>query len=370
MTALFRYNQSPSQSNKLSLNSNRPSLHSKNSIMRRSKNDMYLDCVPSSQSNEFKEDSAAAFQIIKNINKENDDNRDKKGIGKFFGSLSGSPGKNSRIKDADNSNNNKSSDPKENKNLICLSESERQLIQQKLRARTQVLEEKINTFNAGLGNTPSKTSPSGQSGKDNEPGPASFRRNSLVIVQDFAAKKINKRRLKKEKKQAEMEEDVYSQCNFTSSSIPTSIKIESMIQDFMGLSKVYLSEMNLRWLPDSFERLQTLETLALDQNRFKSIPKQVTRLRNLRCLYINDNKVQEIPCHIRDLVNLRYLWVQKNRIPDLPYHLVTLPSLRYLHAENNCIEILPESISEAIELRGLLGCVNYFAFSIYSQKGS
>ena len=56
--------------------------------------------------------------------------------------------------------------------------------------------------------------------------------------------------------------------------------------------------------------------------------------------------------------------MQKNRIPDLPYHLVTLPSLRYLHAENNCIEILPESISEAIELRGLLGCVDYLVFLV------
>ena len=135
--------------------------------------------------------------------------------------------------------------------------------------------------------------------------------------------------------------------------LSNSVKIESMIDGFMGLTKVYLSEMNLRWLPDSFERLQTLETLALDQNRFKSIPKQVTRLKNLKCLYMNDNKVQEIPCHVRDLVNLRYLWVQKNRIPDLPYHLITLPSLRYLHAENNCIEVLPESICEAVEIRGL-----------------
>ena len=72
------------------------------------------------------------------------------------------------------------------------------------------------------------------------------------------------------------------------------LKVRQMIPDYIGLTKMYLSDMGLKSLPEEFEQLISLETLALDLNKFRTIPKPVSRLRNLKCLYINDNKVTEV----------------------------------------------------------------------------
>ena len=98
------------------------------------------------------------------------------------------------------------------------------------------------------------------------------------------------------------------------------LRVERMLPEFKGLNKVYLSNMSLKALPEAFEGLVSVQTLALDNNKFKTIPRVVTKLKQLKCLYMNNNKVDTLPSSVRDLASLRYFWLQNNRLTSLPYY--------------------------------------------------
>lgn len=130
-------------------------------------------------------------------------------------------------------------------------------------------------------------------------------------------------------------------------------RIQKRMPEFEGLSRVYLSQMNLTALPDAFANLTSLTTLALDQNKFRTIPRPVTKLKNLVVCYLNDNKIEDIPASVRHMSKLRYFWLQNNKIHTLPLYLLTLPELRYLHVENNRVRGIPNEIDLAVQLKGL-----------------
>ena len=69
------------------------------------------------------------------------------------------------------------------------------------------------------------------------------------------------------------------------------LRVERMLPEFKGLTKVYLSNMSLKALPEAFGNLVSVHTLALDNNKFKTVPRVVTKLKQLKCLYMQHNKI-------------------------------------------------------------------------------
>ncbi|CAG5098806.1 Oidioi.mRNA.OKI2018_I69.XSR.g15994.t1.cds [Oikopleura dioica] len=146
-----------------------------------------------------------------------------------------------------------------------------------------------------------------------------------------------------------------SSCAGRRTRVPPLINVQPTSDDDLDDtgSILYLTGVQLTELPEEFGRLQNLELLSLENNKFKEVPFAVTKLRSLRTLYLNSNRLTRIHPSIRDLVNLRYLWLQRNRLKELPTSICCLANLRYLHMENNMIEVISEAIACVGRLKGL-----------------
>jgi len=131
-------------------------------------------------------------------------------------------------------------------------------------------------------------------------------------------------------------------------------KILEMIPQFMNLTKIYLSDMNLTDLPIEFQQLEKIEFLALNKNKFRIIPEAVTRLPRLHTLYLHNNKISDICRNVENMKSLKFLGLQFNRIKKLPPHLFRIQNLKYLNLSNNLIDELPNSVSNVgHSLKGL-----------------
>jgi hypothetical protein len=122
-------------------------------------------------------------------------------------------------------------------------------------------------------------------------------------------------------------------------------------------------------LPPEVTQLKTLQTLALDKNKFTLfpleiifltglqdlsladnqltwIPPEIGRLRNLRHLNLSKNRLTQIPIEIRQLSDLSTLWLESNLLGQVPAEIAYLTRLVLLDLRNNCLTSLPTQIGE------------------------
>lgn len=197
-------------------------------------------------------------------------------------------------------------------------------------------------------------------------------------------------------------------------------KIREVVRS--GETELDLSKLNLRSLPDCFEKLDHVrdfffydnkltrlpasffkmsgaQMLDLTSNRFESLPSDFNRLENLEVLSLSKNKLAILPSNFGDTVeianpnapgsswskssklhwldlsenqlthlstsfghfiSLEHLELQHNKLEKLPENIGFLSNLNYLNLEENKLSALPASFAWLDSLRVLVLSKNHF----------
>ncbi|XP_057845643.2 plant intracellular Ras-group-related LRR protein 7 isoform X2 [Cryptomeria japonica] len=123
-------------------------------------------------------------------------------------------------------------------------------------------------------------------------------------------------------------------------------------QKLSAVSKLDLSNNNMRDLPESVTSLMNLRILDIRSNQLKSLPRFMGRLTKLKVLNVSGNSIAELPESIQDCSTLEELIADFNELKRLPESLgFDLVQLRKLSLRSNKLSFLPASVSHMTSLR-------------------
>lgn len=110
-------------------------------------------------------------------------------------------------------------------------------------------------------------------------------------------------------------------------------------------------------LSDDFENwidfLPCLNELNLYDSNIRELPKSIGKLNSLETLIIPNNKLSSLPESFKQLNNLKKLDLSWNNINQLPEWINSLKSLEILNLRGNKLEVLPDTISDLKNLKVL-----------------
>lgn len=121
----------------------------------------------------------------------------------------------------------------------------------------------------------------------------------------------------------------------------------------INISKLDLSNSNLKLIPEEVFKLKNLRTLNLSNNSIKDIPKEISNLKMLEVLDISNNKISNFFAKLCELKKLKSLNLNNNQIPTIPKQISNLTQLREFLIANNKIGILPAEFSKLTNLVAL-----------------
>jgi internalin A len=130
--------------------------------------------------------------------------------------------------------------------------------------------------------------------------------------------------------------------------------VPRLISKLTNLTSLDLSSNKLRTLPESIGQLVNLTSLDLYSNQFKTLPKSITKLINLNCLDLRLNQINTLPESIGQLINLWHLNIRYNKLQIIPKSICQLINLWYLDLGFNELTTLPKSICQLINLTSLV----------------
>lgn len=134
---------------------------------------------------------------------------------------------------------------------------------------------------------------------------------------------------------------------------------------FPNLISLNLAENEIEFIPDSIDRLQTLEELRLGWfwggNQISELPPSIGNLKNLKKLSLSNNKLKLIPNEIGKLNNLRELFIDFNELVVLPDQIGNLRKLERLGLAGNKLARLPSSLKNLKALKSLNLSQNNFS---------
>ncbi|MHA2170454.1 MAG: leucine-rich repeat domain-containing protein [Candidatus Kariarchaeaceae archaeon] len=111
------------------------------------------------------------------------------------------------------------------------------------------------------------------------------------------------------------------------------------------LIELYLSKMNLSFLPDTIQNFSELRKLHLSNNILTYIPESISELQNLNTLNLSNNQLSNLPSQLGSLSKLEILNLSQNQLSELPEAIGNLKSLKELDLTQNQIHELPKSLA-------------------------
>lgn len=126
------------------------------------------------------------------------------------------------------------------------------------------------------------------------------------------------------------------------------IKIPSI-----NVSKLDLSNKNLKAIPPEIFELKNLKSLNLRNNKISNIPPEITRLKRLEKLDISNNNISNFYANICRLKKLQVLNFNNNKIKTIPIQINLLSELRKLSLSGNYINSLPKQMAGLKKLRSI-----------------
>lgn len=118
------------------------------------------------------------------------------------------------------------------------------------------------------------------------------------------------------------------------------------IPDNINISKLDLSNSNLKNIPIEVFKLKNLRSLDLSNNLIKEIPKEISDLKMLEVLDISNNKISNFFAKLCELNKLRILNLNNNQITSVPKQIFKLQRLRKIFLANNKIKTLPDEFAK------------------------
>lgn len=147
--------------------------------------------------------------------------------------------------------------------------------------------------------------------------------------------------------------------------------MKEIIITSIHISKLDLSNLNLKEIPSVVFELKNLRKLNLSNNQITSIPIEIIKLKQLEILDISNNNVSNFFAKLCELKNLKTLNLNNNKIASIPKQISRLEKLRILTIANNKIKTLPTEFSDLTKLVTLNISKNLFTEfpeSIYNLK--
>lgn len=118
------------------------------------------------------------------------------------------------------------------------------------------------------------------------------------------------------------------------------------IPNNLNISKLDLSNSNLKKIPHEVFELKNLRKLNLSGNLIKEIPKEISELKKLEVLDISNNKISNFFAKLCELKNLHTLNLNNNQITAVPRQILKLKRLRKVFLAGNKLKALPDEFSE------------------------
>ncbi len=119
-------------------------------------------------------------------------------------------------------------------------------------------------------------------------------------------------------------------------------------------TRLDLSSLGLKELPEQLFELTHLEELNLDNNQLSKFPLKISRLRSLKKLFASKNPINFIPASItHNIKSLELLQIDDAQIEILPSPLLRHKNLHGLSLANNKIQFLPQEITKMKNLKSL-----------------
>lgn len=138
---------------------------------------------------------------------------------------------------------------------------------------------------------------------------------------------------------------------------------------------LYLSDGDLRELPNFSNILENLEILDIRCNNLSISPGIVEMLQNLRILDLSNNQITEVPESLSELKHLKKLYLQNNLLQDLPASLIDLHYLETLDISGNLFDSIPHAIECGLDFLKILNVsknnkikLNIMPRSMYLEK--
>lgn len=116
--------------------------------------------------------------------------------------------------------------------------------------------------------------------------------------------------------------------------------------NFARLGDINLEYLNIwkskiKFLPDNVSKLNTIESLQLQNNHISKISPRLYELPRLQRLNLSENKIRELPPGIANLKRLRFLNLRNNYLRTLPPELSDMDRLIEISFQYNPIKTIP-----------------------------
>ena len=130
-------------------------------------------------------------------------------------------------------------------------------------------------------------------------------------------------------------------------------RLASLLKTNKKLTRINLSHNHLKYLPQNFKDLKSLETVTLHHNNLNndSTFLLLSRLCNLKWLNLSYNKIETLSPSIGCLTQVRYLYIENNNISKIPDALTNMTNLWSIYMAHNKLRFLPETILNTPSLR-------------------
>ncbi|WP_298514150.1 tetratricopeptide repeat protein [uncultured Kordia sp.] len=111
---------------------------------------------------------------------------------------------------------------------------------------------------------------------------------------------------------------------------------------------------SLKELPDTFDKLQTLEVLKLDVGKeVATLPPSIMKLKNLKELHIEGWEIRTLPENLGAITTLEKLHLRCTNLSQIPDSVYTLKSLTHLEIEGSNTSIISAAIASLTNLQTL-----------------
>ncbi|XP_029454511.1 leucine-rich repeat-containing protein 57 [Rhinatrema bivittatum] len=124
------------------------------------------------------------------------------------------------------------------------------------------------------------------------------------------------------------------------------------LQKLASLRTIDLSDNKIETLPQLVGKFALLRSLTLNQNKLRVLPDELSKLKKLETLHLNNNHLTYLPSSFGQLSALKTLSLSGNQLRTVPTQLCGLRQLDMVDLSKNKIQAVPDEIEglQAIEL--------------------
>lgn len=138
-----------------------------------------------------------------------------------------------------------------------------------------------------------------------------------------------------------------------------------------NVSKLDLSNQNLKDFPLEILELKNLKKLNLSGNQLSAVPKEIEKLNYLQVLDLSNNRINNFQAKICSLKNLKVLNLNNNLIKTIPKQIENLSGLTSFHIAGNIIRKIPDSfvnLTNLMELNLSKNLLEHFPLEVLKLK--